>query len=220
MPGELLPTFEGNVGQRLLKAGMNARPRLVRGAAAACLSASILSLGGCGGVEFQGKIFDYAGLSGDRQQEDVQMSERAPLVIPPNTNQLPPPGSGPATPTSWPTNPEVAVREAAQREAAEEKKDAETQDPINPYAGKPTLLDKMLGRDKGEEAPAVAAVPEPDPSAAIPPVNASTQQAPQRNAYKPPTEGPAPQAEDDSSNSGPPKASTYQSINRGTYRGM
>ena len=24
-----------------------------------------LALGGCGGIEFQGKLFDYAGLSGD-----------------------------------------------------------------------------------------------------------------------------------------------------------
>jgi len=208
------------VGHRLLKAEMFARPRLARGAAVACLFACFLSLGGCGGVEFQGKIFDYAGLSGERQQDDVQMSERAPLVIPPSTNHLPPPGSGPATPAAWPTNPEVAAREAAQREAEQEKKDAETQDALNPYAGKATLLDKLLGRDKGEEAPAIAAVPEPDPSAAIPPVNASTQAAPQRNAYKPPTEGPAPQAEEDSGNTGAPKASTYQSINRGTYRGM
>ncbi|MFD0988344.1 hypothetical protein [Methyloligella solikamskensis] len=176
----------------------------------------MLTLGGCGGVEFQGKIFDYAGLSGERQQEDVQMSERAPLVIPPNTNHLPPPGSGPATPSAWPTNPEVAAREAQQQQAAAEKKDAETQDPLNPYAGKPTLLDKLFGRDK-EPAPEVAAVPEPDPSAAIPPVNRSGQSAPQRNAYKPPTEGPAPRPSEEEEE---PKASTYESVNDGSYRGM
>ena len=36
-------------------------------------------------------------------------------------------------------------------------------DPINPYAGKETLLDKWLGRDKTVEEP-VADVPEPDAS--------------------------------------------------------
>ncbi|XSG80965.1 MAG: hypothetical protein ACPW61_07600 [Methyloligella sp. ZOD6] len=184
-----------------------------------CLSACLLTLGGCGGVEFQGKIFDYAGLSGERKQEDVQMSERAPLVIPPNTNHLPPPGSGPATPTAWPTNPEIARQEAEERKAEEEKKTAETQDALNPYAGKPTLLDKLFGKDK-EKAPTIAAVPEPDPSAAIPPVNSSGQSAPVRNAYKPPEQGPLPEPEEDSKPSGPPKASTYQSVNDGTYRGL
>ncbi|WP_069095208.1 hypothetical protein [Methyloligella halotolerans] len=177
----------------------------------------MLTLGGCGGVEFQGKIFDYAGLSGERKQEDVQMSERAPLVIPPNTNHLPPPGSGPATPASWPTNPEVAAREAEQQRREEEKKTAETQDALNPYAGKPTLLDKLFGRDK-EETAEVAAVPEPDPSASIPPVNSRSQGAPQRNAYKPPTEGPTPLTRDEEEEE--PKASTYQSVNDGSYRGL
>ena len=42
-----------------------------------------LALGGCGGIEFQGKVFDYMGLSGDREQADVRMAERPPLLLPP-----------------------------------------------------------------------------------------------------------------------------------------
>src|SRR6476469_766408 len=38
-----------------------------------------LSLGGCGGIEFQGKAFNYIGLSDvGKPQEDVRMTERAP----------------------------------------------------------------------------------------------------------------------------------------------
>lgn len=212
-----MPIFEGIVGHSLLRAVMLADLRLARGMAVACLSAALLGLGGCGGVEFEGKVFDYAGLSGERKEEDVKMSERAPLVIPPNPNHLPPPGSGPATPAAWPTNPEVAARQAEESKVEEEQKTAATEDPLNPYVGKPTLLDKLFGSDK-EKPPAVAAVPEPDPSAAIPPVNSSASQgAPQRNAYKPPTEGPSAQAEKDEEAQNP---SSYDAINSGTYRGL
>ena len=50
---------------------------------AACFLA--LALGGCGGIEFQGKAFDYMGLSDvGKQKEDARMTERAPLLVPPN----------------------------------------------------------------------------------------------------------------------------------------
>jgi hypothetical protein len=131
-----------------------------------------IALGGCGGVEFQGKVFDYMGLSGDHQQADVRMSERPPLLLPPNLKQLPPPGSGVAAATArpdWPTNPEVVQQQIATDKVAQEKaKEAEADPtaPYNPYAGKPTLLDKAFGKLWGNstETAAVDDVPEPDPS--------------------------------------------------------
>ena len=128
--------------------------------------ASTLALGGCGGVEFQGKAFDYMGISGDRQQADVRMAERPPLLLPPNPKNLPAPGSGVAVATArqdWPSNPEKVQKQVSAAKKAEEAKRAREDDPTNPYAGKPTLLDKVFGRDEAEEEP-VADVPEPDPS--------------------------------------------------------
>jgi hypothetical protein len=128
--------------------------------------ASALALGGCGGVEFQGKVFDYMGLSGDHQQADVHMAERPPLLLPPNPKALPPPGSGVAVSTAradWPNNPEKVTKEIASAKKADEAKRAAADDPTNPYAGRPTLLDKVLGRDEVEAEP-VADLPEPDPS--------------------------------------------------------
>ena len=142
-------------------------PRRALGFAIAAVST--LALGGCGGIEFQGRVFDYMGLSGDRQQADVRMSERPPLLLPPNTKTLPPPGSGVAVATAradWPTNPEVVSKDIAAAKKAEEAKKAAAADPGNPYAGKPTLFDKIydkIGKSKTDEPP-VADVPEPDPS--------------------------------------------------------
>ena len=131
---------------------------------AACFLA--LALGGCGGIEFQGKAFDYIGLSDvGKQQEDVRMTERAPLLVPPNTRNLPPPGSPVVTRADWPADTDKErKRLAALRKAEEEKKAAEVE-PNNPYAGKPNLLDKLLGRSKttAEEGETVD-VPEPDPA--------------------------------------------------------
>jgi hypothetical protein len=54
---------------------------------------------GCGydGVELNGKIFDLMGVSSAAQQNnqrEPRLADRAPLVIPPDTNRLPEPGSG------------------------------------------------------------------------------------------------------------------------------
>ena len=105
--------------------------------------AGTLALGGCGGVEFQGKLFDYAGLSGDSAKEDVKMFERAPLVVPPNRKALPVPGQSAAVATAradWPADTDrEQKRIVAEKEKVEQKKAADA-DPANPYAGKPTLL--------------------------------------------------------------------------------
>ena len=111
-----------------------------------------LALGGCGGIEFQGKVFDYAGLSSlGKEQEDVRMTERAPLLVPPNTHKLPPPGSPEVTRADWPADSDKERKKAAEAE------------PNNPYAGKPNLLDQVLGRNKTPEEDPLD-VPEPDPS--------------------------------------------------------
>jgi hypothetical protein len=124
-----------------------------------------LALAGCGGVEFQGKIFDAVGLSGDRQQPDVRMAERPPLLMPPNPTALPAPGSGVATATAredWPQNPEVTREQVIKAEKDELAKEESARQPLHPYIGKPTLFNKLLpDKSKAEN---IDDVPEPDPS--------------------------------------------------------
>jgi hypothetical protein len=66
-----------------------------------CATAAValtLALGGCGGVdgvEFNGRIFDWLGVSDAAQQKnEPKMADRAPLVVPPSVTRLPDPGSG------------------------------------------------------------------------------------------------------------------------------
>jgi hypothetical protein len=71
--------------------------RLGLGTCTAAAVAAMLTLGGCGGVQLEGKLFDMMGVSGsalDERKRDPKMAERAPLVVPPNTKRLPEPGSG------------------------------------------------------------------------------------------------------------------------------
>ena len=125
-----------------------------------------LTLGGCGGVEFQGKLFDYAGLSSvGKPQEDISMTDRAPLLVPPNPQSLPPPGSPAITRADWPADTDKQRKQLAEaKQAADRAKAAKvSNERIDPYAGKPKLLDKLLGRNKQLEEDSVD-VPEPDPS--------------------------------------------------------
>jgi len=138
---------------------------------AAALAMS-LALGGCGGVEFQGKVFDYMGLSGDREEADVRMAERPPLLLPPDLKKLPQPGGGVAVATArpdWPTNPEVVQKQVvAEKKKQKAQQEAETDPdaPYNPYTGKETLLDKAFAKlwSKKTDAQPVDDVPEPDPT--------------------------------------------------------
>ena len=145
------------------------------GSALACAAV----LGGCGGVEFEGKVFDYMGVSGSRQQADVQMTERPPLTVPPNLNNLPAPSQGTAVATArqdWPDDPEKArVRVIKEKEAKKAEAEAAAE-PLNAYAGKDTLLDKLFGTEKTVGEP-IPDVPEPDPSDRAPTV-AQSQSAP------------------------------------------
>jgi hypothetical protein len=140
---------------------------LSRTALLASALGATLALGGCGGIEFQGKVFDYVGMSGDRVQPDVKMAERAPLLLPPDAKALPQPGSGVAVATArqdWPKNPEIVVQEQvnAQKEA-EAKQVTDATDDINPLKGKSNpLLDKWLSKKKKVVQP--DDLPEPDPT--------------------------------------------------------
>ncbi|MGB6388369.1 MAG: hypothetical protein WBF23_02655 [Methyloceanibacter sp.] len=139
------------------------RSLLGRGLGLLAVCAATLALAGCGGIEFQGKIFDYAGLSGSGNKEDVRMTERAPLLVPPDTKRLPPPGPAVVTPANWPIDSDLSRKQAtAARVEAERQKAAEAE-PNNPYAGKPNLLDNILGRRKKDDTETLD-VPEPDPT--------------------------------------------------------
>jgi hypothetical protein len=168
-------------------------------------------LGGCSGVEFEGKVFDYMGVSGDRQQPDAQMSERAPLTVPPNLNELPAPSQGPAVATArqdWPDDPEK-VRKRVIEEDIAQKAEAEAEaDPLNPYAGKETLLDKLIGNKKTVEEP-IPDVPEPDPSERAPTV-AQSQSAP-NTSHVP--EAPLPDRNEEAFK--PPTPDSYNSLTSG-----
>lgn len=135
---------------------------LGRGLGLLVAGSAVLALGGCGGIEFQGKLFDYAGLTGSGNKEDVRMTERAPLLVPPDTHRLPPPGPAAVVPVNWPVDTDLSAKQkAAAKKAAEEKKAAQLE-PDNPYAGKPKLLDTLLGKKKKDDD--TVNVPEPDPS--------------------------------------------------------
>ena len=138
----------------------NARNLLGRALGLVAGCAASLALAGCGGIEFQGKVFDYAGLSGSGNKEDVRMSERAPLLVPPDTTRLPPPGPAAVTPVNWPVDSDLSRKQAAAAQAEAERQRAAAADPTNPYAGKPNLLDQMLGRNK-KERPTSSTFPSP-----------------------------------------------------------
>jgi hypothetical protein len=86
--------------------------------------AATLLLSGCAdGVDLNGKLFDYMGISPAAQEArkfEPKLAARAPLVVPPDVSRLPEPGSE-AVPepaqVAWPDDPEQRkVREAQERE--------------------------------------------------------------------------------------------------------
>jgi hypothetical protein len=65
------------------------------------VSVAAVALAGCGdgGVELNGKLFDALGVSEASQRNaksEPKLRERTGLVVPPDTNRLPEPGSGAA----------------------------------------------------------------------------------------------------------------------------
>jgi hypothetical protein len=100
-------------------------------------------------------------------------------MVPPNTQRLPAPTesrSVAATRQDWPDDPEtVRVREVEQQKAVVAEAEAKA-DPLNAYAGKETLLDKLFrgGKKKTVEEP-VPDVPEPDASDVVPGTSVATR---------------------------------------------
>ena len=96
---------------------------LVRCAVPAAVGSALL-LAGCAdaGLDLNGKVFDYLGISPAAQEArryEPQVAERAPLVMPPDTKALPRPGSGqaPSPQLAWPDDPDQRkAREAKERE--------------------------------------------------------------------------------------------------------
>jgi hypothetical protein len=82
-----------------------------------------LTLGGCGGIDgidLNGKVFDWMGVSSASEtarKREPQLADRAPLVMPPDANKLPEPGSGlaaaPVNDASWPDDPNDRRKRAA-----------------------------------------------------------------------------------------------------------
>jgi hypothetical protein len=70
-----------------------------RHVATAVLLATVMLVGGCGtidGLDLNGKVFDLMGISTSalaNAQREPQLAARAPLVLPPDANRLPQPGS-------------------------------------------------------------------------------------------------------------------------------
>ncbi|MDX2289026.1 MAG: hypothetical protein NW217_09425 [Hyphomicrobiaceae bacterium] len=71
--------------------GMTIAARSRRVGACVC----VLLLAGCsaGDVEFNGKLFEMAGLTGTSERTTPKVAERTPLVVPPDLARLPEPGS-------------------------------------------------------------------------------------------------------------------------------
>ncbi|MGK2921450.1 MAG: hypothetical protein ACSLE4_01455 [Methyloceanibacter sp.] len=192
---------------------VTARTAADRAVKLAAMLGCVALLGGCGGVEFEGKVFDYMGVSGDRQEGDVRMSERPPLLVPPNLQKLPQPIEGvsvAANRQDWPDDPEKVRKRILEDKKAKQAEVEIEADPINPYAGKETLLDKWLGRDKTVEEP-VPDVPEPDASDRVP----GTSVAQSRPAPHVP-EAPLPDQNDDAFR--PAAPDSYNSISAGENR--
>jgi hypothetical protein len=84
-----------------------------------------LVLSGCGGydVELNGAIFDYLGVSGSTQRKgEPKVAARSGIVIPPDLEKLPEPGSAAAAAPpaeAWPDDPDqkrVAAAAALDRQ--------------------------------------------------------------------------------------------------------
>ena len=137
-----------------------------RAALLAAAYSAMLALGGCGGIQFEGKVFDYMGISDTGPAPDVKMAERPPLLLPPNTKALPAPTNGVAVATAredWPQNPEIVVQQTADAQKEAKAKETAVADPLNPLQGKSNpLVEKWLGKAKKVTQP--DDTPEPDPS--------------------------------------------------------
>jgi hypothetical protein len=128
--------------------------------------ATVLSVGGCGGVdgvELNGKVFDWMGISPaamEASRKEPKLAERAPLVMPPDAKRLPEPGSEQtiADQQNWPTDPEkqniAAAQERERKHLAYCRGEIQWKDralnkddnaPRSPYGPCPGLFGGMTG---------------------------------------------------------------------------
>ena len=131
---------------------------------AAGLGAALMLSGCADGVELNGKVFDMMGISPAAQEanrREPKLAERTPLVVPPDTNRLPEPGSDraqAAAAVAWPDDPEQRkAREAQERQRlhmAYCRGDVQWKErlmnpgpgaPRSPYGPCPSLIGDMSG---------------------------------------------------------------------------
>jgi hypothetical protein len=101
---------------------MHTLRRHLKGAltASALITAALGSACGVDGVELNGAVFDYLGVSEAAQSKsrESKVAERPGIVLPPQLDRLPEPGSAPAPtpamePESWPNDPDERTIAAA-----------------------------------------------------------------------------------------------------------
>lgn len=146
---------------------MNRTGRQKRIALTASAIMAALALSGCGfdDVQFNGAVFEAMGLANNgKSREEPKLPPRAGIVLPPDTEQLPEPGSVQvATPPpgeAWPVDPEerqVAAaeeldrqhqefcREALWRARAAGQNDAQITGPKG--SCNPSILRNLTGKD-------------------------------------------------------------------------
>jgi len=95
--------------------------------AGAAVASTLLVAGCADGIDLNGKVFDWMGISPAAQEArryEPKLADRAPLVMPPDVSRLPQPGSENVpepTQTAWPDDPEQRkVREAQERQRLHE----------------------------------------------------------------------------------------------------
>jgi len=155
MMGDSPKPVMGRTGQSMAQLPMS----FGRLAAAGAVSSALLLCGCDSGVDLNGKVFDLIGISPAAQSAknaEPKIAERAPLVLPPDSTRLPPPGSGqtPIAAASWPDDPDQRKTSNAQererlhlaycrgdiqwKERALDKDSINT--PRSPYGTCPTIL--------------------------------------------------------------------------------
>lgn len=100
---------------------MTKTDRKMRIALAASAMMASLALTGCGinDVEFNGALFEYAGLTNNnKSREEPKLPPRPGIVLPPQADRLPAPGetqvAAPPPGESWPVDPEQSKVAAAE----------------------------------------------------------------------------------------------------------
>lgn len=146
---------------------MNSRGRQKRIALAASAVLASLALSGCGfgDVEFNGGVFEAMGLNNTgKTREEPKLAARPGIVLPPQADRLPEPGSTDvaAAPAgeSWPVDPEQSkiaaaeerdrqheafCRDALWRARVAGQTDAQINGPKGPC--NPSILRNLTGKD-------------------------------------------------------------------------